>query len=252
MLDDPEAALARAREAGVERVVTIGIDLATSRRAAELAAGHAGVDFTVGVHPHDAAVAGDEDWRALQALARERGAVAWGECGLDYYRDRAPRDAQQKAFARQIELALELGLPLVVHSREAHQDVLAMLREQDAGRVGGVVHCFSGDWPLARRVLELGFRLGVDGPVTYPKSHALREVCARAPLDSLLLETDCPFLAPQPVRGRTNEPAFLPYICQGVAQAAGVAPEEAARATTAAARAAFGLHGGEPGEADHV
>jgi TatD DNase family protein len=249
MLDDPAAALERARAAGVDRVVTIGIDPASSQGAAELAAAHPGVAFTVGVHPHDAAGAGEADWAALESLARQRGAAAWGECGLDFFRDRAPRQAQRRAFARQIELALGLGLPLVVHSREAHQETLAMLAEQDAGRVGGVVHCFSGDWPLARRVLDLGFLLGVDGPVTYPKSDRLREVCSRAPMESLLLETDCPFLAPQAVRGRTNEPAFLPYICQGVARARACPPEEVAAASSRAARRLFGL-GPEPEAAD--
>ncbi len=244
LLQEPEKALALGRAAGVVQVVTIGIDLATSRRAARFAQEHEDVFYTVGLHPHDAAQADEALWAQMESLARE-GAVAWGECGLDFFRDRSPRPLQREAFARQIELALKLGLPLVIHDREAHAEVLGMLREQDAGRVGGVVHCFSGDAALARQVLDLGFSIGIDGPITYPKNEVLREAARAVPLESILLETDCPFLAPQAKRGKPNQPAFLTYTCQGLAQALGREPAEVARVTTANTRRLFGL----PGEA---
>lgn len=240
LLKQPAAALQRARTAGIVQVVTIGIDLETSQEAAGFAAAHSDVFYTVGLHPHDAAQANDDVWAAMETLAKH-GAVAWGECGLDYYRDRSPRPLQREAFARQIELALKLELPLVIHDRDAHDEVLAMVQEQDAGRVGGVVHCFSGDVALAEKWLDLGFALGVDGPITYPKSDMLKEVVKRVPLTSIMLETDCPFLAPQAKRGKPNEPAYLIYTCQGVAEILGMAPKLVASATTATTRRVFGL-----------
>jgi TatD DNase family protein len=243
MLKQPEAALDRARAAGIAQVVTIGIDLETSQRAAGYAAAHSDVFYTVGLHPHDAAQASDDVWVEMENLARQ-GAVAWGECGLDFFRDHSPRPLQREAFARQIEIALKLKLPLVIHDRDAHQEVLGMVKEQDAGHVGGVVHCFSGDVDLAKQWLDLGFAIGVDGPVTYPKSDMLREVVTAVPLSSIMLETDCPFLAPQAKRGKPNEPAYLAYTCQGMAQFLDVEPSQVASATTATTRRVFGLPGG--------
>ncbi len=241
MLEDAPAALERARRAGVVQVITIGIDRDSTARAADLAREHAQVFFTVGLHPHDAQQAEAPLWDFFRQLARKRGAVAVGECGLDFYRDRSPRPLQREAFSRQVELALELGLPLVIHDREAHAEVLGILREQDAGRVGGVVHCFSGDQVFARRVLDLGFHLGITGTITYPKNHVLRRVAALAPRERLLIETDCPFLSPQPKRGRPNQPAYLEYTVAGLARALELPVEVVARATTANARRLFGL-----------
>ncbi len=245
MLKDAPAALERARRAGVVQIVTIGIDRDSTARAAELAREHEQVFFTVGLHPHDAGQAEEGLWDFFRRLAREQGAVAVGECGLDFYRDRSPRPRQREAFSRQVDLALELGLPLVIHDREAHAEVLGILREQNAGRVGGVVHCFSGDPAFARQVLDLGFYLGITGTITYPKNHTLRQVAAAAPLERLLIETDCPFLSPQPKRGRPNQPAYLEYTVAGLAQAVGRPVEEVARVTTANSRRLFGLPGGE-------
>ncbi len=243
LLKEPEAALERAREAGVAQVVTIGIDLATSQKAAGFATKHDDVFYTVGLHPHDAAQASEAVWSQLESLAQQ-GAVAWGECGLDYFRDRSPRPLQREAFARQIELALKLNLPLVIHDRDAHEEVLALVKEQDAGRVGGVVHCFSGDAALAKEFLDLGFALGIDGPITYPKNATLVEVARTVPLSSIMLETDCPFLAPQAKRGKPNEPAYLTYTCQGLAQILSQEPAQVAAVTTANSRRVFGLPGG--------
>jgi len=245
MLDDLPGALTRARQAGVSQVITISIDLATSRQAAQMARAHKGVYATVGLHPHDAAQASDDLWPAMKRLVREAGAVAIGECGLDFYRDLSPRDLQQDALRRQIELALEIKLPLVIHDRKAHQEVLGILREQEAGKVGGVVHCFSGDLDIARQVLDLGFSLGVDGPVTYANSRRLREVVQWAPAERILLETDCPFLTPVPYRGKPNEPAYLAPIAQEVARLKNMTAEELASITSQNARRLFGLPQGE-------
>lgn len=242
LLKEPEAALERARAAGVAQVVTIGIDLATSQKAAGFAAQNGDVFYTVGLHPHDAEQANDAMWADMERLARQ-GAVAWGECGLDFFRDRSPRPLQREAFARQIELAIKLALPLVIHDREAHDEVLGMVKDQNAGRVGGVVHCFSGDAALAKQWLDLGFAIGIDGPVTYPKSDMLKNVVRVAPLSSLMLETDCPFLAPQAKRGKPNEPAYLAYTCQGLGQILEMHPAQVASATTANTRRVFSLPG---------
>lgn len=241
MLPDPAAAIERAREAGVVQMVSIGTDLASSRQAAGLAGIHGGVFFTVGLHPHDAAQANEDLWAQMAALARDQGARAVGECGLDFFRDRSPRPAQREAFARQIALARELSLPLVIHDRDAHAETAAMLREHGADQVGGVVHCFSGDLDFARQVLDLGFLIGVTGTVTYPKNDALRAVCRAVGLEHLVLETDCPFLAPQPRRGKPNQPAYIPMIRDGLAQALGLEPAEVARVTTEGARRLYRL-----------
>lgn len=240
MLDGPEAALTRARAVGVAQVVTIGVDLASSRRAAELAGKHGGVFYTVGLHPHDAAQAGDALWAEMEALAKA-GAKAIGECGLDFFRDLSPRAAQREAFARQIDLARRLKLPLVIHDRDAHAETAAMLREHRANEVGGVFHCFSGDLGLAKQALDLGFMLGITGTITYPKNEALRALVREVPKSRLVIETDCPYLTPVPHRGKKNEPAFVAYTNAGLAQALGLDVAECAALTTANARKLYGL-----------
>ncbi len=241
MLADPAAAVAAARSAGVGQIVTIGVDLASSRQAAALAAAHPGVFATLGYHPHEAKDATAEDWPELLVLARAGRPVAVGECGLDYHYNLSPAPLQREVFARQIALARELGLPLVIHSREAGEKTLALLREQDAGPRGGVVHCFSGDPAQARQYLDLGFHLGVTGVITFPKSQVLREVARLAPLDRLLVETDCPYLAPVPHRGKPNQPAYIPLIAACLAGELGRPVAEVARITSQNARRLFGL-----------
>lgn len=241
MLDDLEGVLARAAKAGVAQIVTIGVDLASSQAAAALAARLPHVHATVGLHPHDAQQADEAYFAQMKALALESRAVAIGECGLDFYRDLSPRVAQRRAFARQIELALELGLPLVIHDREAHQETADTLKAHGAQRVGGVLHCFSGDLSLARQVLDLGFSLGITGTITYKNASALRELVALVPRERLHLETDCPFLSPLPHRGQPNEPAYLPLANAALAQALGITPQECAALTTANTRRLYRL-----------
>ena len=241
MLEDLPGVLLRAASAGVVQIVTIGVDLKSSRAAADIAAGMPGVFATVGLHPHDAEQADEAYFQQMKDLARQSRAVAIGECGLDFYRDLSPRSAQRRAFAQQIALALELDLPLVIHDRDAHQETAATLKEQDAGRVGGVLHCFSGDFMLARQVLDLGFCLGVTGTVTYKNAGALRELLRLVPAERLLLETDCPYLSPLPYRGKPNQPAYLAHTNAGLAQALDLDAQALAAQTTQNTRRLYRL-----------
>jgi TatD DNase family protein len=241
LLDDPAAAFERAKQAGVGQIITVGIDLESSRRAADFSRDLYGVFCTVGLHPHEVSKVGPDLWGELKLLALTVSAVAVGECGLDYYRDLSPRHLQRDAFAAQIELALDLGLPLVVHDREAHGDVLSMLAKGGAERVGGVVHCFSGDAALAQELVSLGFSLGITGVITYKKSDELRALVKKVPLTKLLIETDCPYLAPMPHRGKPNEPAYVTHTHLALAKALGASPEEVAEVTTDNARRLFSL-----------
>jgi TatD DNase family protein len=202
-----------------------------------------GVWATVGVHPHDAAGLGEAVLDDLAELTASPKVVAWGEIGLDFYRDRSPRDLQQRWFREQTVRAREIGLPVVIHDREAHAETLAVLRPEADRGLRGVFHCFSGDEELAREVLALGFYISIPGTVTYPRNETLRRVVASAPLESLLLETDCPFLTPQPVRGRRNEPAYIVHTAEAVARLRGLEVRDVARITTRASRELFGVGG---------
>lgn len=240
--DDLDAVLGRAVEAGVGAVVCVGDTLDSSRDSIALAAREPSVWATAGVHPHHAHEA-PEGWvsRLRELLAQPR-VVAVGEVGLDFHYDFAPRDVQEEVFRRQIRIAVELGLPLVIHSREAGEEVLRILREEQGHRAGGVLHCFWGDRRTAMEALELGFYLGVGGPVTFKSSQELRDVLAGLPLDRLVVETDSPYLAPVPHRGKRNEPAFVVESARALAQLKGVSLEELADVTTENARRLFRLY----------
>ena len=245
-LEDPQfdsdrpAVLQRAAEAGVAWMVDVGADLASSRRAVALAAAQPHVWAAVGVHPHEAATVTPAALAELRALADNPRVVAIGEIGLDYYRDLSPRPQQQDAFVAQLALARELGLPVIVHSRDAHQETLAILRRAGGG-LRGVMHCFSGDLAIAGDILDLELYIGIAGPVTYPKARVLAEVARQLPLERLLLETDCPYLAPQAHRGRRNEPAYVRLIAERVAEMRGLSVEEIGQATSENACALFGV-----------
>ncbi len=231
--------LERAFAAGLAGVVIVGIDLASSRIAVDLAGREPRARAAVGVHPHNASRWTPQVERDLRALAQRPEVVAVGECGLDYYRNLSPPVDQERAFRAQVELAQELGKPLIVHDRDAHREVLEVLSANGCAS-GCVLHCFSGDRVHAQRCIEHGSYLGIAGTITYPRSLALRDVVRWAPLNRLLLETDCPYLSPEPLRGRPNEPANLPLIAAAVGRIRAIEPEEVARATTVNARALFG------------
>jgi TatD DNase family protein len=239
MIGDAGAAVAAARSAGIEAIVTIGIDVATSRLAIELAERYPGVYATVGMHPHDAEGWDEDALRELESLARLPRVVAVGECGLDYFRNLSPRDAQRRAFLGQIDLARRLELPLVVHIRDAGEEALALLAEH-AADLTVIMHCFS----LADAVdlcNERGYYASFAGNVTYKNAADLREAAGSVREDRLLIETDAPYLAPVPHRGAENTPALVALTAATVAGARGCDVERVAAVTTANARRVFGL-----------
>ncbi len=236
----PEA-VARAREAGVEVIVNVGFDLASSWLAAGLAEEHEGLYAVVGLHPHDAKDCTPALVAEVAEMTRLAKVVGVGEGGLDFHYDNSPRPQQKAVFAQFVELAGATGKPLIVHSREADQATLEILDAHLRPGQKVVLHCFGGNLNLARSCVERGFLLGIAGPVTYPNSAGLRQVVARMPLESLVLETDCPYLAPQARRGRRNEPAYVLFVAQQVAEARDISVEEVARVTTATAREFYGI-----------
>jgi TatD DNase family protein len=238
---DRERVIQAAFDAGVRQLLVPGIELESSREAVALAARYPGRLFAaVGTHPHDATTLTPKALEAQRALAHSPGVVAIGEIGLDFYRNLAPREVQIEALVAQIGLARELDLPIILHNRESHAEMLTALREHAAG-VRGVFHCFIGDKAMARDALDLGFYLSFAGPVTYPRNTELAEVAAWAPLDRILVETDCPYLSPQPVRGKRNEPRYVALTAAHIAALRGIPSDELANATTRNAARLFKL-----------
>lgn len=231
----------RAFENGIEQIISVGIDLSSSTKALELARKHSRIFSTVGFHPHHADSATQGDLERLAELARDPHVVAWGEIGLDYFRNRSTRSGQMSVFKKQLEIAAELRLPVVIHDREAHGDVLSCLEAMGGGRPRGVIHCFSGDLELAERFIALGFYISFPGTVTFPKAYTARDVAARIPLDRLFVETDAPYLAPVPFRGKRNEPAFAAHTAREIAKLRGIDFEELALRSSENARRLFGL-----------
>lgn len=233
---EAEAALDEASRAGVVGVVTVGCDVADSRRHLDVARTHAGVVSTAGVHPHEARHGTD----GLEELVAADEVVAVGECGLDYHYDHSPRDVQREVFAHQIALAHHHRLPLVIHSRSAWDDTFDVLAAEGVP-ADTVFHCFSGGPDEAKRALDVGAHLSFSGIVTFPSAPELRAAAALCPIDRLLVETDSPYLAPVPHRGRTNRPAWVALVGAAVAEVRGEAVEAVAEATTATARRIFAL-----------
>jgi len=214
---DIDEVLRRAADAGVSGMVTIGIDLAQAQRAVAIAERYPHVRAAVGFHPHNASQADDDSLAEMERLARRPRVVGYGEIGLDFHYDYSPRDVQRAVYRRQIELGKALGLPLIIHLREAYDEGLRLLEEAAPFPAAGVIHCFSGTEDDARRALDIGFCLSFPGTLTFKNADGLRTIAASLPGDRILLETDCPFLAPVPLRGRTNEPSFMVHTAQTLA-----------------------------------
>jgi TatD DNase family protein len=228
---DREAVVARAREAGVaEMLVVGGVDEEGGHQRALRVAQSFGFPCSAGVHPHEARLYDDDIDGELRGLARDRLIVAIGEIGLDFHYDHSPRDVQRAVFRRQLRLAHDLGLPVIVHTREADEETAAILEHEEAEEVGGVIHCFTGSRELAERALVLGFNISFSGIVAFPRAEVIQEVARTVPLERLLVETDAPFLAPPPHRGKRNEPAFVVEVARAVAALRGQPIEEVGRA----------------------
>jgi TatD DNase family protein len=242
--DDVDQVIERAKLAQVQSIITVGADLASSRQAVEFARRYPDVIATVGVHPHDADSVSDSVLNEIAILAQDEGVVAIGEIGLDYHYDFSPRDVQRRVFAIQISLARELELPIVVHVREAYQDVMSILKSEHAEDVGGIVHCFSGDREAAKDCLDMGFYISVGGILTFANSQELREIIRGLPMDRILLETDAPYLTPVPYRGKRNEPAYVVHVAEALANLKGITFDEVAETTTLNACKLFGLRKG--------
>ncbi|MDA8159423.1 MAG: TatD family hydrolase [Desulfobacteraceae bacterium] len=238
---DRREVIRRAQHAGVGWIVSVGIDLESSLAALRLAETHPGLVCALGVHPHYVGQAEEGHYRQLAELARHPRVVAYGEIGLDYVKNHAPRPTQRDHFRRQVELAKGLDLPLIIHDREAHADVMAILKAAAPFPRGGVMHCYSGDMELAAEVVELGLHLSIPGIVTFAKAEVLQEVARTMPLTSMLIETDGPYLAPVPFRGQRNEPAYVLYTAAKIAELRRIPLDEVARQTTANAVALFRL-----------
>ena len=240
---DREEVIARARAGGVETMLTVGqvgADWSGMEASIALAERYDFVWTSVGLHPHDAKEYTDEVGERMREAAGHPRVVAWGECGLDFFYDNSPREAQRAAFRAQLRIARSLGLPVIVHSRDAADETLEILDEElERAGPGGVFHCFSYDLEVAQRALAIGFLVSFSGIVTFPTAGAVREAAARLPLEAILVETDCPFLAPVPHRGQRNEPLYVRETAAEIARLRGTTVDEIARATTANFRRLF-------------
>jgi len=239
--DDRDLAIERAREAGVELIVNVGYNVSSARRTIELTKKYDFIYGSVGMHPHDAKTLDDKSYGELKSMALHPKIVAIGEIGLDYYWNHSPHDVQQKVFRQLIALAKEVKLPIIIHDRDAHQDIFDIIREEGAREVGGIFHCYSGNWPLAREAIKMGFYISIAGPVTFHNARRAQEVVKLVPLDYLLIETDCPYLAPMPYRGKRNEPAYVVKVAEMIAEIKGITVEKVAEATTENGKKAFGI-----------
>ena len=238
---DREQVIARAREAGIAAMVAIGNgdgppDLDAGIRLAEQ---HPFMYATIGIHPHEARLASDHAYLEMERLARHPKVIAWGEIGLDYYYDHSPRDTQQQVFVRQMELAGTAKLPIVIHCRpsdgsdNAWEDCLRLIQEQWAPKgIGGILHCFTGNWTQAKRALDMGFMISFAGNVTFPKAQQIRDAALEVPLDRMFIETDSPYLAPVPHRGKRNEPAFVKETARKLGEVRGLSMEEVGERTS--------------------
>ncbi len=237
--------LQRAGDAGIAEILVVGADIESSRAACELASRYPNLYAAVGIHPHDAGRVTERCYDVIRELAADNPkVVAIGEIGLDFYRDRSPRQEQEEVFRRFIRLARELELPIIVHDRDAHERVMTILREEEASETGGVLHCFSGDLAMAKECLDMGLYISIPGTITYSSNESLRKVVQGVRIEHLLLETDAPYLTPVPHRGKRNEPAYVRLTAKTVAELKGLSLEDVGRVTTLNTRNLFRI--GDP------
>jgi len=228
--EDVHEVIERAVETGVTKMAVIGFDMPSNQCAIELAEQYEFIYAVVGIHPSDAKTVTDATWPELIEMLNHPKVVALGEIGFDYYHDTSFNDIQREVFMKQLEIAHEIDLPIVVHMRDSVQDTYEMLRDYAKG-LNGVCHCYSGDAEMLLKFLELGFYIGLDGPVTFKNAHSVHKVAKAVPLERLVIETDGPYLTPVPYRGKRNEPAYVTYIAEAIAELKGVSYEEVCRVT---------------------
>ncbi len=237
--DDRAIVIQKMFDAGVSLAVNIGADMKSSAKSVKIAREYDFIYAAVGVHPHDVENMTEQDVETLKQLAQDKKVVAIGEIGLDYYYDNSPRELQKKWFRRQIELAKELNLPYVVHDRDAHADCLEIIKE--SGYFRGVMHCYSGSAEMAQELLKLGFYISFAGPVTFKNGKKAKEAAKAVPIDKLLIETDSPYLTPEPYRGQRNDSSYVPYVAREIAALKGLTEEETARLTLENGKRFFGI-----------
>lgn len=225
---------------GVTKMVTVGIDLESSQIALEFASRFEGVYAAIGYHPNESNLINEEGWKELERLAYHKKVVAIGETGLDYYRRRSTIRQQMAAFKKHLNLARKFDLPIIVHDRDAHKDISNILKDEAIG-LKVVVHCFSGDMDMAKECINEGYYIGIGGVVTFKNAESLQSITKDYPLDKILLETDSPFLAPHPFRGKPNEPKYIPLIAEKIAEIKGISVEEVAKITSKTAQEFFGI-----------
>jgi TatD DNase family protein len=239
--DDREDVIKRARDAGVEYIVTVGTTVESSRDAVLLAEKYDFIYAAIGIHPHEVKDILHPAYDIIRHFAQHKKVVAYGEIGLDYHYEHSPRQDQKRKFRDMLREARELDLPVIIHDREAHEDTLQILSEEWSPDLGGVMHCFSGDLDMAKKLIEMGFALSIAGPVTFPKAEALREVVRQVPIEHMLIETDSPYLSPQPMRGKRNEPAYVRHTAEAIAKIKGLSVDDVARITSFNAMQLFGI-----------
>ncbi len=238
---DREEAIQRAKDAGVSYILNVGSNLEGSSKAIQIASRHPFISAAVGIHPNESKGIEDHHFKELKKLSKASEVVAIGETGLDYYRNYSPKKVQVDLFKKHIQLAKEVGKPIIIHCRDAWEDLLPILNEEKVGELGGIIHCFSGDGELALKCVDLGFFISFGGPLTYPKAGMLREAAKAVPSERLLTETDCPYLAPQSRRGKRNEPAFVVETSEKLAKIKGIHPGDLGRIVLSNIQTLFGF-----------
>ncbi|NRG44503.1 TatD family hydrolase [Bacillus sp. CRN 9] len=240
--EDLQEVIDRAKAAGISRMVVVGFDRPTITKAMELIEKYDFLYASIGWHPVDAIDMTEEDLLWIEELSQHPKVVAIGEMGLDYHWDKSPKEIQKAVFKKQIQLAKKVKLPIVIHNREATADIVEILKEEGAGEVGGIMHCFSGSPEIAKECIDMNFYISLGGPVTFKNAKRPKEVAAEIPLEKLLIETDCPYLAPHPYRGKRNEPSYVTLVAEQIAEIKGLTVEEVASKTTDNAKKLFGIN----------
>lgn len=239
--EDLEEVIERATSEDVSHIVVVGFDHETIKRAMELIEQYDMIYAAIGWHPVDAIDMTEEDLNWIRELSQHPKVVAIGEMGLDYYWDKSPKEIQKDVFRKQIQLAKEVNLPIIIHNRDATEDVVKILQEENASEVGGIMHCFTGSLEVAKQCMEMNFYISFGGPVTFKNAKKPKEVVKEIPMDRLLIETDCPYLTPHPYRGKRNEPSYVRYVAEQISELRGVSYEEIAEKTSDNAMKVFGI-----------